>query len=95
MHDMSQQTGRQLIIRGITTGGSIFRPSDWAERLAGILSTFDLDSRINYSPYIHPTTLDGIKSIVVDKELEHLDSRAWHFVTAFARDNDLVMEEVA
>ena len=90
---MSNQPGSQLIIRGITSSGKIFRPSDWAERLAGILSTFDLDSRINYSAYVHPTTVNGIKCILLDRALERIDGRAWSFMTGFARDNDLVMED--
>lgn len=90
---MSDQPASQLLIRGVTSTGSTFRPSDWAERLAGILSTFDIDSRINYSPYVHPTTVNGAKSIVVERELEKLDGRAWHFLMSFAKDNDLVIEQ--
>lgn len=89
---MSDQHPPQLIIRGITASGQTFRPSDWAERLAGILSTFDLDSRINYSPYLHPLSCDSLKCLVVDAKLEHVDSRAWNFLMDFARDNDLVVE---
>lgn len=89
---MPAQPASQLIIRGVTSSGSTFRPSDWAERLAGILSTFDIDSRINYSPYVHPTTVNGTKSIVVNTDLEKLDSRAWGFLMSFAKDNDLVVE---
>lgn len=90
---MPDQAASQLIIRGVTSSGSTFRPSDWAERLAGILSTFDIDSRINYSPYVHPTTVNGAKSILVNTELEKLDSRAWGFLMSFAKDNDLVVEK--
>jgi hypothetical protein len=89
---MPDQPASQLIIRGITSSGQTFRPSDWAERLAGILSTFGLDSRINYSPYVHPITANGVKCIVIDTTLEKLDSRAWDFIMGFARDNDLVVE---
>lgn len=89
---MPVQPDRQLIIRGITSSGHTFRPSDWADRLAGILSTFGLDSRVNYSPYVHPITANGIKCIVVDAQLEQLDSRAWNFVMGFAHDNGLVVE---
>lgn len=89
---MPDPAASQLIIKGITLSGQTFRPSDWAERLAGILSTFGLDSRINYSPYVHPTSINSVKSIVVDSQLEQIDSRAWGFVMGFARDNDLVVE---
>jgi hypothetical protein len=89
---MSEPPVSQLIIRGVTSSGQTFRPSDWAERLAGILSTFGLDSRINYSPYVHPITANGVKCIVVDAKLEQLDGRAWSFIMGFARDNNLVVE---
>lgn len=89
---MPETATSQLIIKGITSSGQTFRPSDWAERLAGILSTFGIDSRINYSPYVHPTVLNGIKCIIVDSQLEQVDRRAWGFVMGFARDNDLIVE---
>lgn len=89
---MSESPEHQLIIRGITPTGQAFRPADWAERLAGILSTFSLDSRINYSPYVHPLSYDRLKCLVVDAKLEQIDSRAWDFIMGFARDNDLAIE---
>lgn len=89
---MPDQPASQLIIRGVNSSGQSFRPSDWAERLAGLLSTFGLDSRINYSPYVHPITAGGVKCLVIDSKLEQLDSRAWNFVMGFAHDNDLVVE---
>ena len=30
----------EVVIHGTTSKGKIFRPSDWAERLCGILSSF-------------------------------------------------------
>jgi hypothetical protein len=89
---MSEQPASQLIIRGVPSSGQTFRPSDWAERLAGILSTFGLDSRINYSPYVHPLSCDRLKCLVVDAKLEQIDSRAWGFLMGFAHDNNLVVE---
>ena len=31
---------RQYVIQGRTLSGQVFRPSDWAERLAGAMSSF-------------------------------------------------------
>lgn len=87
-----QPTSKQLIIRGVTSAGQTFRPSDWAERLAGVLSVFSIDSRLNYSPYLQPISCDRIKCLLVDTRLEEMDSRAWNFIMGFARDNDLVVE---
>lgn len=90
---MQDQPVKQLIIRGITSSGQTFRPSDWAERLAGVLSTLGIDSRLNYSPFLHPISCDKLKCLVVDAKLEQIDDRAWHFVMGFARDNDLIVED--
>jgi len=87
-----QPANNQLIIRGVTSAGHTFRPSDWAERLAGVLSVFSIDSRLNYSPYLHPMSCDRLKCLVVDAKLEQLDNRAWNFIMGFAHDNDLVVE---
>lgn len=89
---MPDPSAKQLIIRGITPSGQPFRPSDWAERLAGVLSVFAVDSRINYSPYLHPMSCEKLKCLVIDAKLEQVDSRAWSFVMGFARDNDLLVE---
>lgn len=90
--NMPDPSSKQIIIRGVTSSGQTFRPSDWADRLAGVLSVFSIDSRVNYSPYVHPRTVNGAKSIVVDSKLEKVDARAWNFIMSFARDNDLTIE---
>src|SRR4029453_2906739 len=41
-----------LVIWGIPLAGRPFRPSDWAERLAGLVSVFGNDQRLAYSPYV-------------------------------------------
>lgn len=42
-----------------------------------------------YSPYVHPTTVNGVKSVMVDKKLRGVDARAYEFLLGFARDNEL------
>lgn len=81
------------IIRGITTKGSRFRPSDWAERLAGAFAVIDPNNRTNYSPYVQPTTLDGIPCVVVNKALKESDPTAYRFLQTFARSNELVTDD--
>ncbi len=90
---MSNAKPNELIIRGVTSNGKTFRPSDWAERLAGILSTFDEDNRLGYSPCVRPTTFDGIRCVIVSKRLKQLDERAYNFVLGFGRENDLIIED--
>ncbi len=91
-------TVRQLIIKGMTSNGATFRPSDWAERLAGVMARFRppgmAASHLTYSPYARPTLVDGVKSVVVDERLRALEPLAYKFVLDFAKDNDLQIAEV-
>lgn len=86
---MSEPSNTELIIQGLTTSGRAFRPSDWAERLSSVLSTFGEDHRMTYSPYVRPTTLAGVKCVVVDKQLQIEQPAAFSFLMNFARENDL------
>lgn len=91
-------TVRQLIIQGVTKSGVRFRPSDWAERLAGVMARFrpsgSAFSHLTYSPYAVPTVLDGVKCVVVDERLRALEPLAWKFVVDFAEDNNLNTVEI-
>lgn len=86
---MSDISSNELIIQGLTSSGRTFRPSDWAERLSSVLSTFGADHRMTYSPYVRPVTLDGVKCVVVDKQLGQEQPAAFSFLMNFARENDL------
>lgn len=84
---------QQLIIHGETLDGKRFRPSDWAERLAGVMSQFRppgfTGGHLTYSPYVVPVLLDGVRCVVVDQRLRELEPLAWKFVADFAADNHL------
>jgi hypothetical protein len=89
---------RQIFIQGVTRQGRTFRPSDWAERLAGAMSCFrpgggvgGISAAIGYSPYCFPRVIDGVKCVIVSEELRSLEPMAWDFVLNFARDNDLMV----
>jgi hypothetical protein len=90
---------REAFILGLTKQGRTFRPSDWAERLAGAMSSFRPGSmsgpmaHIGYSPYCVPTSIDGVKCVVVNEALRELEPMAWDFVMNFARDNELQVLE--
>jgi hypothetical protein len=85
----------EFFIQGLTGDGKPFRPSDWAERLCGVMSCFRPEgtggpnAHLQYSPYVRPTVLGGVKSVVVNEELRELQPLAYHFVVNFAKDNDL------
>ena len=79
----------EFVIQGITLQGGTFRPSDWAERLCGVMSAFGADRHMQYSPYVHPITSNGVKCVVVDMRLETLAPMAYRFLLSFAQDNEL------
>lgn len=87
------ELGQQLVIHGVTQSGQRFRPSDWAERLAGVLSPFRPEGStggyLTYSPYVVPRVIGGVRCVVVDPRLRELAPLAWQFVCDFAKDNDL------
>ena len=92
---------RQVVIQGLTREGRSFRPSDWAERLAGAMSSFrppgSLPGRggfIGYSPYCVPRDFEGVRAVLVSEELREIEPMAWDFVMNFARDNELRLVEV-
>ncbi|HCN89826.1 MAG TPA: hypothetical protein DIT28_11715 [Oxalobacteraceae bacterium] len=91
----NQAPAREFFIQGVTSTGKPFRPSDWAERLCGVMACFRPEgsggpnAHLQYSPYVRPTMLAGIKSVVVNEELRSIEPLAYHFVLDFAKDNDL------
>ena len=79
----------EFVIIGRTHDGAPFRPSDWAERLCGVMSQFGADHRMRYSPYVQPITTGGMRAVVVDVRLRELEPLAYNFLVGFARGNDL------
>lgn len=83
-----------MYILGVSATGRVFRPSDWAERLAGVMSQFrpggaQPGSHLRYSPWCIPSTRDGVRCVVVDRALRDFEVMAWDFCVNFAKDNDL------
>lgn len=84
-----------FVIIGVTSDGKKFRPSDWADRLCGIMSAFGADHRMQYSPYVRPgCNLKGDKTVLVDARLYELEPLAFKFLLNFAKDNDLLVEPI-
>jgi len=79
----------EVVIHGTTNKGKIFRPSDWAERLCGILSSFTKDNRLSYSNWVRPMLVDNVRCVAVDKKLEEDNPQMFRFLMDFAADNDL------
>jgi hypothetical protein len=95
---MISNTAKEIFILGITHEGKAFRPSDWSERLAGVMSSFrpggvQPGSHLSYSPWCVPNTLNGVRCVVVQRELRDAEPMAWDFCLNFAKDNDLQVVE--
>ena len=86
---MTKSRHESFIIIGVTEDGHKFRPSDWAERLCGTMSIFGAERRMAYSPYVQPGDRDGHKCVYVDIRIHDIESKAYHFLENFARDNKL------
>lgn len=94
-HVEKPPVAHEFFIQGITSDGKPFRPSDWAERLCGVMACFREEgsggpnAHLQYSKYVRPTMIEGIKSVVVSAQLRSIEPLAYHFVLNFAKDNDL------
>lgn len=87
----------RFVILGETHAGRPFRPSDWAERLAGVMSSFrprkaGQQQHLTYSPYVLPSSHRGIRCVIVDPRLRDIEPMAFAFMINFAQDNELKTE---
>jgi hypothetical protein len=87
-----------FLILGVTHQGRPFRPSDWAERLCGVMSSFrppgaPAQAHLTYSPYVTPGFERGVKCVHVDARVHQIEPMAYQFLRGFAADNDLQVEE--
>ncbi len=91
---MVSHTLKKFYILGVTKSGRVFRPSDWAERLAGVMSSFRPGgarpgSHLGYSPWCVPNNVHGVRCVVVHEDLRAHNVMAWDFCMNFAKDNEL------
>lgn len=86
---MTPYHAESFIIVGITHEGRTFRPSDWAERLCGVMSAFGSERRMTYSPYVQPGSQDGAKCVFVNARIRDIEPMAYAFLVNFAKDNEL------
>ena len=85
-----------FLIVGVTADERRFRPSDWADRLAGVMSAFQppgraSTARFQYSPYALPVRFAAWSGVRVDPALRQVEPMALDFLMNFARDNDLMV----
>jgi len=85
---MAKDKKQRIIIEGITKEGQKFRPSDWAERVSGNLSTFK-NHRIHYSPLLRPSYKGGNRCIILDPALKESNPTLYAHILNFAKANKL------
>lgn len=73
--------------------GRTLRPSDWVERISGILAQFGTDHRLRYGA-VRPCFVGGKKCLLVKKTLQQENPDAFEYVSAFVRSNGLKMCDV-
>jgi hypothetical protein len=84
----------EFLIHGLTVHGKPFRPSDWSERLCGVMACFrpgaatrGRDALIGYSPYVRPVSIGSVKCVLVNPSIREIEPMALDFVVNFAREN--------
>jgi hypothetical protein len=82
----------KIIIKGVTASGQKFRPSDWAQRLTGAISTLGPGRRIIPHPKVSVSLMEGIPCVIVAKELEQDEPMLYSFLKKFADSNLLQIE---
>lgn len=83
-----EENGPKVIIEGITVSGILFRPSDWAQRIGGSISTFK-NHRIYYSPLLKPAYKEGYQCLVMDVALQQIHPALYKHIIDFAHKNTL------
>ncbi len=90
---------KSFLIVGITHDGKPFRPSDWADRLCGIMAQFrpgggGPGAHLGYSPLVVPDQHGEAKCVRVDAGLYAIERMAYQFLVNFAADNGLQVSEL-
>ena len=83
----------RIIIKGITTDGRKFRPSDWAQRLTTAVATSGPGRRIRFHPKVKMATIEGVNAVVIDASLAEEEPLLYEFLLGFARNNELQITE--
>ena len=65
-----------------------------SQLVAGVMSQFrpggsQPGSHLRYSPWCIPTSVNGVRGVVVHPDLRDYDAMAWDFCMNFAKDNHL------
>jgi hypothetical protein len=89
----SPRGNEQLIIQGISVDNQRFRPSDWVERISASMAIFGRDKKLRYTNFVQPCIIDGLKCLIVAKDLSRQNPEAYDFIMGFAQANNLRISE--
>jgi len=79
-----------MIVYSVTNSGRRFRPSDWIQRLTGLMSTFDESKRLKYNEMLRPVCdITGVCCMHVSVDLKKTCPELYKHVMRFVADNDL------
>ena len=84
-----------IIIRGQTTDGKKFRPSDWCERLHSTLRALDAEDYEECVEYVHLINHNGGKCVLINHELEKVNGMLYKFFMQFVASNDLMQDHIS
>ena len=82
------------LIEGTMQNGRTLRPSDWVERISGVMAQFGTDHRLRYGS-VRPCFVNGKKCLLVKKSLQQENPAAFEYVSAFVRSNGLQMCDIS
>ena len=85
----SSNQENQIVIYGINSNGKTFRPSDWTDRLCGILTSFTDDKNFLSYEWVKPLVIDNVRCITIAAQLRDTNPTMFRFLMDFAADNDL------
>ena len=74
------EPGWDAVIWGFNAAGRPFRPSDWADRLAGLTAAFGHERKVAYSPLVQPVLIGDARAVVVGDALRALEPRLFQFL---------------
>ncbi|HLD16371.1 MAG TPA: DUF3579 domain-containing protein [Coxiellaceae bacterium] len=83
-----EKSGKKIVIEGVTESGEVFRPTNWAERVSGKLSTFK-KHHIQYSPLLRPSRRNGNCCVILDPKLKESNPALYDSIMKFATSNHL------
>ena len=78
-----------LVILGKTEAGGRFRPSDWCDRLHGVLRALGEEEAAAFADMVRLVNYEGNKAVWIDRRLRDANEQLFNFFSRFAADNQL------